>query len=144
MEDNIKRVKKILVDEDLSCVLVGQDKVFRSKDRGVKPLLDLIRKDEKVEGYVAADTVVGRAAALLYIKLGVIFVYGKLMSKKAVEIFEENGIDYEYMTLVEYIKNRDGKDLCPLEKSVWDIHDSEKGYIAICETARKLMANKFT
>jgi len=141
--ENIEIAKKLLIDEELSCVLVGEGKVIKSKDKGVKPLIELIRNNQDVKACSVADTVVGKAAALLYIQLEVKEVYGKLMSQDAVRVFEKHGISYSYMNLVPFIKNRDKTDMCPMEKSVKNIDDPELAYQAILETIKELMKLRF-
>lgn len=141
--ENIELAKKLLVEEDLSCILVGNDRVIKSKDKGVKPLIDIIKNQEDVKGYSVADTVVGKAAALLYVYIKVGNVFGRIMSQDAINVFKENNIEYSYLTLVPYIKNRDKTDMCPMEKSVRDINDPNLGYQAILEKIKELMKSRF-
>ena len=100
---NIELAKKLLVEEDLSCILVGNDRVIKSKDKGVKPLIDIIKNQEDVKGYSVADTVVGKAAALLYVYIKVGNVFGRIMSQDAINVFKENNIEYSYLTLVRSV-----------------------------------------
>ena len=142
MSKELDKVKELLIDENLKFVLIKDDRIIKSKDRGVKPLLDLIRSKEDVRGFSAADKVVGKAAALLYLKLGVREIYARLISKEAVDLFKENGVYYEYTSIQPFIKNRDLTDMCPMDKSVRSISDPDKAFIAISETVRRLMETK--
>ncbi len=142
MSKELDKVKELLIDENLKFVLIKDDRIIKSNDRGVKPLLDLIRSKEDVRGFSAADKVVGKAAALLYLKLGVREIYARLISKEAVDLFRENGVYYEYTSIQPFIKNRDLTDMCPMDKSVRSISDPDKAFIAISETVRRLMETK--
>ena len=37
--------------------------------------------------------------------------------------FKEGNIEYSYDNICNYIKNRDGTDMCPIEKMAMDIED---------------------
>lgn len=142
MSERLEKAKEILASEELKFVLINDETTIKSKDRGVKPLLDIIRSGGVKSGFTAADMVVGKAAALLYMYLGVKEIYGRLMSQEAMKIFEDNSIYYEYTISQPYIKNRDLTDMCPMDKSVRNIDDPEKAVEAIKETVRKLMEAK--
>lgn len=87
MNRNLELAKEKLVNEGHKFVLTNGDEYITSSDIGVKPLLEQVRKNRKFKGYVAADTVVGKAAALLYTLLEVDGVYAKLISEKALKFF---------------------------------------------------------
>lgn len=142
MSERLEKAKEILASEELKFVLINDETTIKSKDRGVKPLLDIIRSGGVKSGFTAADMVVGKAAALLYMYLGVKEIYGRLMSQEAMKIFEDNSIYYEYTISQPYIKNRDLTDMCPMDKSVRNIDNPEKAVEAIKETVRKLMEAK--
>ncbi len=142
MRERLDRAIDILFDEELKFALINDEEIIKSSDRGVKPLLDLIRSGKDLGKFSAADMVVGKAAALLYIYLGVGEIYGRLMSQEAKAIFEEHGIAHEYALLEPYIKNRDKTDMCPMEKSVRGIDDPKLAVEAISETVRRLMQGR--
>ena len=66
---DLQRAERALAEGGHTLVLVKGERVITSNQRGVAPLLALI--DTDVTGFSAADKVVGKAAALLYVKLGV-------------------------------------------------------------------------
>ena len=107
---------------------------------GVKPMLRLIASGAELTGYSAADIIVGKAAALLFVKCGIVAVYAKTLSKSGKQVLETHGIPYEYETLVERILNRAGTDSCPMEKAVADINDPEEGYKALVAQVRRMQA----
>ncbi|MDE7182051.1 MAG: DUF1893 domain-containing protein, partial [Clostridia bacterium] len=91
-------------------------------------------------GYSVADKVVGKAAAMLFVKCGIKQVFAKTLSKNGKKILERFGIPYEYETLTEKIINRDGTDICPMEKTVLNIEDVEEGYTALKNKLKQLSA----
>ncbi len=106
-------------------VLILDDK------RGIAPLLELIASGKDVSGYSAADKVVGKAAAALFIKCGVKQLYAAVLSKGGAKLLESHGVEYVYDTLTDAIINRAGTDVCPMEKAVRDIEEIEDMYVAI-------------
>lgn len=123
--NDIEKASQILEEENYSLVVVKGGKViFTSEDKGIKPMYYLSKnmKDE-VKGGSIADKVIGRGAALLSIYLDIKQVYGKVMSKEAVEVLEGGNIAYGFETLCDRIQNRDKSGLCPVEKLSLNIVD---------------------
>lgn len=131
MVSDIERARELLESEGYTCVLVRGDGVLTSRERGVKPLLEFLDSGADTEGSSAADRVVGRAAAFLYVLLGVSRVYAGVMSRPAAEVFDRHGIPAECGVLTEAIINRAGDGLCPMETAVRDESDPEKALFAI-------------
>lgn len=114
-----------------TCVLCRGDEIHTTTQRGVKPLLEWIENGTDLKGFSAADKVVGKAAAFLYILLGVREVYALVISEAAINTFSRNGITPKYEKSVPFIKNREGTGKCPMEQAVWDINDPEKALAAV-------------
>lgn len=102
----------------------------------------MINEGKDLHGYSAADVVVGKAAAMLFKKLGVVSVHGKLMSETDADFLEKSGITFTYDTLTDYIKNRKGTDMCPMEKTVLQISDAEEGFAALKRCIDEMMKTK--
>lgn len=118
LTDNMKKAVSMLEKQALTFAAVMGDEMITSLDRGVKPLLELIDEGRTLEGYSAADKVVGAAAAYLYVLLGVKELFANVISRKALEVLEKYGIAAEYGTLSESIINRSGTGFCPMETAV--------------------------
>ena len=84
----------------------------------------------------AFDRIVGKAAALLYVYVGVRSVYTKTIAKQAVEIFEQYHIPYRADLVVDKIFNRQKTDVCPMEKKVLNIDSAKKAYEILKEKNR--------
>lgn len=135
---DINKAKTLLTQKNCSCVLCKGDVVYESSETGIKPLVEFIKNGTQLSGFSAADKIVGKAAAMLYVKLKVKAVYGEVMSKSAVDVFKNHGIEYEYSTLAENIINRKGDGLCPMETAVYNIDDPESAYSAITAKLREM------
>lgn len=99
-----------------------------SDRRGIAPMMDWIADGVDLTGYSAADIVVGKAAAMLFVKIGIAAIYAKTISRSAKAYLESHGVSLSYGTLTEYIINREGTDICPMEKTVLATDDAAEGY----------------
>ena len=131
-----------LLDEGYTCALAQGEKILTSTQRGVAPLLGWIEIGENCQGGIAADKVVGKAAAYLYVLLGVASVHAKTISKAAETVFQRFNLPYTYKERVDAIRNRAGDGFCPMERAVWDIEDVQEAYQAILQTRKRLQEKK--
>ncbi len=136
---DLQRAKSILGRENLTCVVVGGEFVYKSELRGVAPLLKLAGDNTDVRGMSAADRVVGKGGALLFARLGVKEVHTRLLSKEGAAVFEMQGIVCTYDELTDRILNRAGDGYCPVESAVMEINDPAQAYEVIKKTVEKLM-----
>ena len=102
-----------------------------SERRGIAPMMNFIESGADLAGYSVADMVVGKAAALLFVKSGIKSVFAKTLSEYAKRVLELYGVDYEYGILTERIINREGTDICPMEKAVMNTDDPEEAYVIL-------------
>lgn len=131
MTTDLQRAKTLLENHNYTCVLCKGETIITSTKRGVKPLVDMLDGTEDLNGFSTADKIVGKAAAMLYVLLGVKEVYAEVMSKAAEEVFAKYMIICEYGELTENIINRNGDGICPMEKAVQEIDDPVSGAKAI-------------
>ena len=131
MTTNTMTAKNELEKEKYTCVLCNGEDTFFSFEHGVKPLLKWIDEGRDFSGYGAADQVVGKAAALLYVYLGIRDLYGQVISEPAIQALEEYGITYTYDECVPYIINRKKDGMCPMEQTVLDISEPEEAVNAL-------------
>lgn len=127
----LHQAKKILMDGNYTCVLCGPEQIHTATARGVRPLVDWLDSGIDVRGFVAADKVVGRATAFLYVLLGVRAVWAGVMSTPAKNALEENGITALCGREVSGIINRRGDGPCPFEEAVLGITDPLEALDAI-------------
>ena len=136
MTNELTAARSLLEDGGYTCVVCLGGQTYTATQRGVRPLLDWLDAGLDLRGYSAADRVVGRATAFLYVLLGVKEVYARVMSRPAAEVLAAYGICACPDTLVDGIINRRGDGPCPFEAAVMDISTPEEALTAI----RKKMA----
>ena len=112
----IDAVKAKLLEGYTLVASVG-DMLYTDRARGVVPLLALLDGGVSLAGGVAADRVVGRAAAYLYCLLDVSEIYALIISEPALEVLAAGGIAVSYETRVPAIRNRTGDGFCPMESA---------------------------
>ena len=114
---------------------------FTDDGRGISPMLRLIGENRGLRGYAAADIIVGKAAAMLFVKAGIAAVYGEVMSAAGKAYLDAHGIPCAFGTLTEKIINRKGDGVCPMEQTVAAVDDAEEGYAALREKLHSLRKN---
>ena len=142
MEQDLKKAAALLQEEDYTCVLCRDAAVYTSRERGVKPLLSWLDAGIGVQGFSAADRVVGKGAAFLYVILGIRAVYARVISETARAVLEENGITVQAETCVPRIFNRMRTGFCPIESAVQAENDPEKALPLIRARLRALADQK--
>ena len=61
MNPDLTNAKSTLSAESLTCVLCRDDKVFKSSEKGISPLIKWLESGDDFKGFSAADKVVGKA-----------------------------------------------------------------------------------
>ena len=139
MKADLKKAIDLLSGGEYTCVLCKGDIILTSTERGVKPLLNWLSEEKDLSGFCVADKVAGKAAAFLYVMLGVDTVYASIMSKEAVNILSKNGIEFLYDLSVTAIRNRINTDLCPMEKALQDVEDPQAALKVIKDKIKQMM-----
>lgn len=138
MSDNLEKCREILKSGEYTLVLFDGKTLLTDTKRGVKPLLDLLDRETDLSGFSAADKVVGKAAAFLYVLLNVREIYADVISTHALSVLEEHQIPVVYGTLTDKIKNRAGTGFCPMETAVLCEECPEKALEKIRGKAKEL------
>lgn len=142
MTNDLTKACSLLDSGDYTCVVCLGDVVHTATERGVKPLLNWLNQGLGLKGFSAADRVVGRATAFLYVLLGVKEVYAKVMSRPAAEVLKAQGISVQAETLVDGIINRRGDGPCPFEAAVMEIQDPQEALEAIRNKLAQMQGGK--
>ena len=114
--NDLERAKEGLKGHTLC--LVREDEILVRDERGIAPMMALLAEGKSLIGFSAADRVVGKAAAMLFVKAKIRELFAETISRSAAEFLEENGLPFSYRTMTEYIVNRDGTGRCPMESAV--------------------------
>lgn len=138
MHEDLIRARQLLETGEYTCVLCSGTEIRTCTARGVRPLVEL-HHERTWEGFCAADKVVGKATAFLYVLLGVQEVYTRVASEAAVQILIRHHIPLYYDQCVRAIFNRNRTGLCPMETAVRDIDDPVQALCAVEDTLRKML-----
>lgn len=131
--------KNALLNHTLALAKDGE--VITSDKRGVAPMVDFLREGKELSGFSAADKVVGKAAAMLFVKAGIKELYAETVSQSAKELLESFGVGLSFKTLVPYIINRDKTGMCPMESTVLSVSEVDAGVELIFEKLDKMRSN---
>jgi len=105
---------------------------YFSYDSGIRPVIDRINeKEDYFKGLEVADKIIGKASAMLLSLSGVKKVHAIVLSQAGKDIFEKYGVEYSCDELTDYIVNRKGDGMCPMEMTVKDIDDLREAYEAL-------------
>ena len=138
MNEDLMQAKAKLDAEGYPCVLRRKHLSYTSKERGITPLLLWLETGMDFKNAVSVDKVVGKAAAYLYVLLGVSEVYAYVISQPALDVLKRYNIQVEYETLVPAVRNRTGNGFCPMETAVLAV-DEPKEALEILRAKRAEM-----
>ena len=141
MSSNLEKAVNLLKNGNYTLTAVNELEIITSLQRGVTPLIKLLDNSVKLNGFSAADKVVGKAAAFLYVLLEVDEIYSKVISRSALAVLEKNNIRVQYDVLTDAIRSRDNTGFCPMETAVMDTDDAESALILIRQKLDELKSN---
>lgn len=125
--ERLDELKKELQEGGYTCILSNGECSLKSRERGILPLLRWMQEGRDLHGFFAADKTVGKAAAMLYICMGIGAVYADILAESGREMLNAYNVHAEYGILTPHITNRAGDGICPMERTVMDISAPETG-----------------
>lgn len=128
---DLQTARDLLTAGGYTCVLCRGGECVTATARGVRPLVDWLDSGRDFHGFCAADKVVGRATAFLYVLLGVRAVHALVMSTPAREVLQAHGIAASWDRETSGIINRRGDGPCPFEHAVMGVSDPSDALIRI-------------
>lgn len=132
--------KAKLSEGDYTIALCRGAQSFTDTRRGIAPMLGFLEQGIDLTGFSVADRVVGKAAALLFVRAGISAVYAAVISEPAIAVLAANAIPCEWDRRVEYIINRAGNGPCPMEHAVRNIDDPKTAEAVLREALRALQS----
>ena len=138
MHEDLINARQLLLTGGFTCVLCRGSEVRTSTARGVRPLVELL-EEGRFTGFCAADKVVGKATAFLYVLLGARSVYTPVVSESALAVLQAHGIDIFFDLAVPGIFNRSRTGFCPMETAVRDIRDPQEAFAAIRDALDRML-----
>ena len=131
MEQAVASAVQLLRDGQAACVVLRDGEIVRAETgRGVAPMIRLY-EDGALQGAYVVDKIVGKAAAMLMTLGGVSGCYALTVSRAALDWFVGHGIPVEYEVCAEYIVNRTGDGMCPMEQTVKELTDATEALAAL-------------
>ena len=138
MEQAVASAVQLLRDGQAACVVLRDGEIVRAETgRGVAPMIRLY-EDGALQGAYVVDKIVGKAAAMLMTLGGVSGCYALTVSRAALDWFVGHGIPVEYEVCAEYIVNRDGDGICPMEQTVKELTDATEALAALKQKIAEL------
>ena len=138
MEQAVASAVQLLRDGQAACVVLRNGEIVRVESgRGVVPMIRLY-ENSALQGAYVADKVVGKAAAMLMTLGGVSGCYALTVSRAALDWFSVYNIPVEYEVCAEYIVNRAGDGMCPMEQTVKDLNDPSEALTALKQKIAEL------
>lgn len=130
----------LLLKPGVTFAAVARDgREHTSDKRGIAPVLELLDADDAfLQDAAVADKVVGKAAALLFVRGGVGSVYAQTISEPAAAVLRAHKVLFVCRETVPHIVNRTGDGMCPMEQCVWKIDDPKTAEVALRQRLREL------
>ena len=128
----------LIAEKDATLVAVRGDEIHVCRERGVKPLLRMIKEGHSQRGFADADKDVGKAPALLYAVLGPDGVFSPVMSWTGRAVLLASGIATSYDTLVRHIQNRAKNGQCPMDSSVTNVWEPYEAVGVLMDRAKQM------
>lgn len=132
MKRDTSAAAKLLYENQASFVLCKDDTTVIETETGLGPLFSALKKETNFRGFCAADKIVGKAAAFIYVELGVREVYAPIMNDAGIYTLARHGIYPICERSVVDILNRTGTNICPIEKLVEGLCDVKQA-VAVLE-----------
>lgn len=121
-----------------SCV-IAKDKMRTFTGRGVSDLLNLLKNEPAfLKDSIAADKVVGKAAAALAVLGKISELHANIISESAVTMLQGTDLKLSYDDIVPHIKNEKGDGWCPLEAACRDAKTPSECLIKIEKALAKM------
>ncbi|MBR3894607.1 MAG: DUF1893 domain-containing protein [Clostridia bacterium] len=139
---DLERAKELLKDSTHTCVLCRGEETWTSDRTGIAPMLGFLEERIDLRGASAADRIVGKAAAMLFVLAGVTSLYAEVLSERALPVLEHRGIAVSWGTLTPAIINRRGDGPCPMEQAVESIDAPTEAFEAIRSAVARLKKQK--
>ncbi len=122
-------VDKLYEDNASLVVQYADGKCEEYFSQRIIDIVNILKENkDALRGAEVADKVIGKVAASIFVMAGVMTIYADTLSKIALPILEENGIEYSYNNLVEYIQNSDKTGMCPMENRFKDENNLKNIY----------------
>ncbi len=115
---DLEKAKEIFYSEDYSFVLVKNEDIISSSQKGIRQIVELIESKKDFTDYSMCDRITGRAAAFLYVIMGVKAVHSVKMTKLATNILDRAEIKFSADEYIEKVLDSELKNTDRFENAV--------------------------
>ncbi len=135
---DIDLAREILMQGFSLVVVKDGECLFKERGTWIHPIVHAFEKlGDTMHGASVADSIMGKAAAVLCIMGKVRSVYTPAISLPALKMLSREHIQVQYERTVPGIMNRDRSDFCLAEKIMMDVDDPEKAFSALWKLLQK-------
>ena len=138
MDERTVLARDLMREKQCTCVFLRDGETVTEYSRGIAPLLSYLDSGRTLTGFCAADKVVGRAAAFLYVLLQVDELYAEVISESAEVVLRDYGVRFFAGETVPAIRNRTGDGFCPMEQAVLGVDDPKRAYTVLNERIKSI------
>lgn len=136
---SLTQLQTMLNEYNYTLVAKIGERIYTSSQRGVAPILNPMKEDINFfKDADIVDKVIGKAAAMLLIKAQIHHLHTHVISQHAIDILDMYHMSYSYDQCVDYIINRQGDGMCPMEETVLSITDLDEAFDALCQKQEQL------
>jgi hypothetical protein len=141
MQD-LEIAKKQLYSKNLTLAIVKNGIIlFQTDTHKISGVIGAIEKfGAQLNGASVADRVAGKALALLCVYAGISQIYAEVLSRKALAVFEDNKIMFEWKEIIDNVLDIDKTGVCPFEKVAANISDPKESYATFKTLLTKMKA----
>ena len=138
--DGASHLQRLREEKARLLVMQGEEVVFRSEGRGIRPLLKVSDSvaPESLHGATFVDRVVGRAAALLMVHASAGAVAAIVVSDNAMDICRRFGVPVYREERATHITGRDPGKPCPFEQAVADVDEPRAAHSVLRKLADEM------
>ena len=121
----VQSAVNLISEERAVCLVIKENVIVKTETgRGVTPIIRLYESGVLENSFVV-DKVVGKAAAMVMTLGKIKGCHAVTISKPALEWFRKCNVMVEYEKVVDYIINRTGDGMCPMEQTVRALDDNK-------------------
>ncbi len=133
MDKDLTKARNHLLESNHKIVAVKDGEIiFTSDEPGINGLLNILDKNSDcLKDSSVADKIIGRAAAFLMCFGNISRVFAPIISESALAALQKESIEVHFDRKVNFIKNRLGDGICPMEKKCLDIEEPREAFLLL-------------
>ena len=140
--DNLTKAKNLIENTSAVFAAVSDCEICTSDKKGIAALLSFYENEKDFKDFSIADRIIGKAAAMLMCMMNASTVYAKIISRHALEVFNKYKVDITYGEICDYVKNRAGDGICPMEEVALRCDTTEENLVKLLKKRLEELKNR--